>query len=154
MKQQIPLPQTTSQNSLNRVNTAGVVFRNTNDLFVVGKRQIEQLDCVKRGLETDCQTAAFVSMKGGGFFPKLVRIQHNKKTLLIKNSGRNFFQLCSIISERSTSVRDIESYRCRADKPAGWSQRSRPTNPRVKKRVYHAETKTCRSTGRRDSGHE
>ena len=63
MEQQIALTHAATQHYLDGIDAAGIIFRNANHLFVVGKFQLQQFDGIQAGFITDGQATAFVAVK-------------------------------------------------------------------------------------------
>ena len=71
VKEQIPSADTASQQNLNRVDTAGIVFRDADDLLIGGERQAQKFGGVQGGFEADGQSASFVAVKSHALFPEI-----------------------------------------------------------------------------------
>ena len=53
------------------IHAAGIIFRNTHDLFIVRKCQSQQIHRIQRRPVADCQAGAYMAVKGCGLFPEL-----------------------------------------------------------------------------------
>ena len=69
MEQQVALTDAAAQQYLNGIHAAGVVFRNTNDLFVIRKFNIQQIHGVQRRFIPDGHAATLVTVECHTLFP-------------------------------------------------------------------------------------
>ena len=93
MEQQVSFADAASQDDLDRVHTAGVIFADAYDLLIrrqasrvstAAQAQTQKRNGIQRCLVADGQTAAFMTMKLHTFFPQCFILVHTDISFLFR----------------------------------------------------------------------
>ena len=96
VEEQIAFTDAAAENYLNGIAAAGIIFRNANHLLIIGKCQIQQVNCVQCSTIADSEAGANMAVKCGGFFPKYFLIHTKVPTCVGFISGNGIITGISI----------------------------------------------------------